>query len=372
MASVSSKSYPRVEFTEEVMREGMQILPAAISAEDKIELLNLLSRTGLKRIVVGSFVSPKYTPQMANVDDVVRGFTPINGVEYTSLALNQKGHERAAAYAPPLTLPSEGEPLTWAHMCDTFTRRNTNRSQAQEIDSWPSVVDAAVGDGANRAAIGLGAAFGSNFEGLFELDERMTLLRRQHALWTEAGVPVRTLTLADPMGWVTPWAVEAQLAAALEEWPELDRFVLHFHNSRGLALASTYEALRVLDDRHVVHFDTTAGGIAGCPYCGNGRVTGMVATEDLVNMLHEMGIETGVDLNALIRFVWKLEDVIGFPAFGFVSKAGPHPHGDELYDANLPFVETAEEAKHFLLGPSVVEHQVRPWSEPIPAPARRI
>jgi hydroxymethylglutaryl-CoA lyase len=170
------------------------------------------------------------------------------------------------------------------------------------------------------------------------------------------------------MGWVTPWAVEELLRAVMEEWPEIDHYDLHLHNSRGLALASTYEAIRTLDERHVVHFDTTAGGIAGCPYSGNGRVTGMVATEDLVNMLHEMGIETGVDLKALIRFVWRLEEILGFPALGFVSKAGPHPHGDDLYDANLPFVETAEEAKHFLLGPSVVEHQIRPWAQPIPSP----
>jgi hydroxymethylglutaryl-CoA lyase len=159
------------------------------------------------------------------------------------------------------------------------------------------------------------------------------------------------------------------LTAVLAEWPEFKRFNLHFHDSRGLGLASTYEAIRILDDRHSVHFDTTAGGIGGCPYCGNGRVTGMVATEDLVNMLHELGLPTGVDLDKLVEAVWVLEDIIGRPAFGHVSKAGPHPHGDRVYDANLPLIQTVEEAKHFLLGPEVAEGALRPWKEPIPTPA---
>jgi hydroxymethylglutaryl-CoA lyase len=94
----------------------------------------------------------------------------------------------------------------------------------------------------------------------------------------------------------------------------------------------------------------------------------MVATEDLVNMLHELGIETGVDLDRLVESVWILEEIIGRPANGHVSKAGPHPHGDRLYDANLPLIETAEQARHFLLGEEVTEGGLRPWKEPIPEP----
>ena len=116
--------------------------------------------------------------------------------------------------------------------------------------------------------------------------------------------------------------------------------------------------------------DTTIGGVGGCPYCGNGRATGMAATEDVVNLLHEMGIETGIDLDKLIESVWLLEEIIGRQTPGKTSKTGPPPTDPaDFYDPNLPFVETHEEARHFKLGAQVAEHQVRPWREPIPAPA---
>jgi hydroxymethylglutaryl-CoA lyase len=217
--------------------------------------------------------------------------------------------------------------------------------------------------------IGVNATWGSNFSGFFALEDRLELMRREHALWDEVGIPVTHVWMGDPMGWVTPQWLQAHIDAILAEWPDITHYHVHLHDSRGLALASTYEAIRLLDDRHHVYLDTTAGGIGGCPYCGNGRATGMVATEDLVNMLEMMGIPTGVDLNALIRTVWLLEEIIGRPSNGHVSKAGPHPRGDELYDPNLPLIETHEEARHFLLGASIADHQLRPWREPIPQTA---
>jgi hydroxymethylglutaryl-CoA lyase len=361
-------SYPKVEFTENVMREGMQIESVDIPSREKVRLLDSLSKTGLPHIVVGSFVSPRYTPQMARVEEVIEGFTPKPGVLYSGMYLNPRGKERAEAFMPPLEEPPDRVPHLFAHLCDTFQRRNTNRGQADEIARWPVIVEAARNAGVTEAGIGVGAAFGSNFEGEFTHEERMDLLRREHKAWDDAGIPVTTVSLADPMGWVKPWVVEQMLEAVQAEWPGVLHFGLHLHDSRGLGLASTYEALRVLDDRHSVHFDTTAGGIGGCPYCGNGQVTGMVATEDLVNMLHELGIETGVDIDRLVESVWILEEIIGRPANGHVSKAGPHPHGDRLYDANLPLIETAEQARHFLLGEEVTEGGLRPWKEPIPEP----
>ena len=361
-------SRPKVEFTENVMREGMQIESVEIPSREKIRLLDSLSKAGLPHIVVGSFVSPRYTPQMARVEEIIEGFTPQPGVLYSGMYLNQRGKERAEQFMPPLENPPGQVPHVFAHLCDTFIRRNTNRSQADEIARWPAVVEAARKAAATVAGIGVGAAFGSNFEGEFTHDERMEMLRREHAIWDEAGIKVTSVSLADPMGWVKPWIIEEMLVAIQAEWPEVTHLNLHLHNSRGLGLASTYEALRILDGRHSVHFDTTAGGIGGCPYCGNGQVTGMVATEDLVNMLHELGIETGVDLDRLVESVWVLEEIIGRPADGHVSKAGPHPHGDRLYDANLPLVETAEQARHFLLGEEVTGGGLRPWKEPIPAP----
>lgn len=361
-------SYPAVHLNEECMREGMQIESVEISTEDKIRLLNSLSETGIKSIVVGSFVSPRYTPQMANMDAVVKGFTPRADVRYTALALNAKGRARAAEYMPPLS-PDPHPPRTGAHLCDTFIRRNANIPQQREVDSWPAVVEAAVADGATEAGVMVGAAWGSNFTGERTNEDRLEMIRRQRAMWIEAGIPVTWVGLTDPMSWCLPHEVERTLESVIAEFPEVTTFFLHLHDARGMALPSIYAALRVLDDRHVLHLDVTAGGVGGCPYCGNGRATGMAATEDVVNMLEGMGIDTGVDLDRLLDAVWLLETIIGRPVPSHVGQAGPMPRtADQFYDPNLPLVETHDEARHFKSGPGVVEHQVRPWREPIPVP----
>ena len=149
---------------------------------------------------------------MADIDTVVSSFTPREGVRYTALALNQRGRERMAAFTPPLS-PSPLPPMTYAHLCDTFVRRNANMTQQDEIASWPRVVDAAVAASAAEAGIGIGAAWGSNFEGPFTLEQRMTMLARQHEAWTGCGIPVTWVSLADPMSWCMPHWVEEQLAA---------------------------------------------------------------------------------------------------------------------------------------------------------------
>ena len=363
-----ARQWATVEITEEGMREGMQIEDENISVEDKIRLLDALSETGLKTINVGSFVSPRYTPQMAKIDEIVSGFHPKEGVTYTALALNERGIQRAREYSPPLTVGGRGVPSLSCHVCDVFVRRNANRSQEQEIERWPAIVAAATEGGATEAGIGMNAAWGSNFVGEFTQERRMELLEREHALWDEAGIKVTRVSLGDPMSWNRPWVVEAQLEAIKERWPAITRFSLHLHDARGLALASTYAALRVLDSTDTLHTDTTIGGIGGCPYCGNGRATGMAPTEDVINMLEEMGIDTGVDLEKLIRVVWMLEEILGRPSMGHVSKGGGLPRGEELYDANMPFVETFEQARHFLEGPSAYEGGIYPWSEPITSP----
>lgn len=362
-------SYPQVHIVEECMREGMQIESVEISIEDKVRLLEALSEAALPAIVVGSFVSPKYTPQMAEIDELMTRFTARPGIRYSAVALNDKGRERAAAFTPPLSTET-GPPQLFCHLCDTFTRRNANMSQEQEIERWPAVVKSAVDRGASEAGIAVNAAFGSNFEGPFTLEQRMELLRREHALWDEAGIAVSRVMLGDPMSWCMPHLVEEQLEVIREEWPAIRSFHLHLHDGRGMALPSIYAALRVLDDSCELQIETTAGGVGGCPYCGNGRATGMAATEDVVNMLEQMGIETGIDLDKLIEAVWLLEEIIGRQAPGHVSKAGPLPHADALYDANLPLVETHAEARHFRLGATACAHQTRPWREPIPQPAR--
>ena len=349
----------------------MQIESKDIPVDDKVRLLDALSETGLRHIAVGSFVSPRYTPQMARIDEIVQRFTPRPDVKYTALLVNEKAVERASRYVPPLTIESR-RPILSHHLCDVFTRRNFNRSQAQELESWPKTVARAQEQGVQEATIGIGAAWGSNFVGEFTLDQRMAVLERAHALWDEANIPVAAVSLTDPMAWVTPHRVEEQIVAVKDRWPHISRFNLHMHNARGMALVSAYAAMRVLEPEDILELDGSIGGIGGCPYCGTGRATGMIPTEDLMHMLEDMGIETGVDLDKLVDCVWMLEEMIGRDANGHLSRAGPRPRSEDgWFDPNMPFVETLDEARHFKLGPSVYEGQIHPWREPIRSDQRR-
>jgi len=138
-----------------------------------------------------------------------------------------------------------------------------------------------------------------------------------------------------------------------------------------MAIASAYAAMKALGPDDTLELDGTIGGFGGCPYCGNGRATGMAPTEDLLHMMDDMGIPTGVDIDKLIDCVWTAERIMGRELYGHVSKAGPRPKTvDQLYDINAPFVETTEQAKHFKKGPEVYEGGIYPYSEPITSPYR--
>jgi hydroxymethylglutaryl-CoA lyase len=367
---VTQQHYPRVVIIEEGMREGMQIESADISVDAKIELLNALSLTGLGTIVACSFVSPKWTPQMACADELMQRFTAVPGVRYTALALNEKGRERAAQYMPPLVESIEF-PRTLVHLCDVFVRRNTNRSQQDEIDQWPAIIERAKAAGYTSAGIAINAAWGSNWLGLFDQDYRMELLARQYEMWSDAGVTIDRVWLGDPMAWNMPDVVGAQLLAIKERWPAIRTFHLHLHDARGTALLSAYEALKALGPEDTLILDSSIGGMGGCPYGGHGRMTRMIPTEDLVNLLHELGIETGVDLAKLIDAALLAERVVGHPLWGHVSKAGPRPRQPrDLFPMDLPFIETEGQAQHFRLGPSAYVGARSPWTAPISSPAR--
>jgi len=292
-------NFPKVEIIEEGMREGLQIEDVSISVDEKLRLLDALSRSGLSTIVVGSFVSPKWTPQMADIDELVERFTPVPGVAYTALALNEIGRERLRRHVPPLMSPDR-VPQTLVHACDVFVRRNTNRSQAEEIAGWDEVIEGALKAGARHAGIALNAAWGSNWSGSFDEATRSELLERQYERWRAVNIEVDRVWLGDPMGWNLPWDVASQLRVIRRRWPSITRFHLHLHDARGTALLSAYQALLSLGPDCTLVLDTSIGGMGGCPYGGHGQMTRMIATEDLVDLLHESGVETGVNLDRLI------------------------------------------------------------------------
>ncbi len=211
--------------------------------------------------------------------------------------------------------------------------------------------------------------WGSNFLGPFSVDTLMAVLEREHRLWDQAGIRVASVSLIDPMSFCMPHKVEDALARIKERWPEVHDFRLHLHDARNMALPSMYAGLRSLGPDHTLHLDGTIGGMGGCPYCGNGRATGMAPTEDAVHMMEEMGISTGIDLDKLIDVVWMAEEVVGHPLYGHVSRAGPRPGAlAQLYDANMPFEETLEQAKHFKKGPGVYAGALTPYTQPIASP----
>jgi hydroxymethylglutaryl-CoA lyase len=168
-------NYPRVILTEEGMRDGLQIERADIPVGDKIRLLDALSETGLKEIAVGSFVSPRWVPQMACIDELVKGFHPKPGVTYSATALNDMGRERLRQYCPPLS-DARYQAQTQVYLCDVFAQRNINCTIAQQVARWPKAIEEAKDKGAKEAGINISASWGSNWTGEVSQEDRMTML----------------------------------------------------------------------------------------------------------------------------------------------------------------------------------------------------
>ena len=347
-----------VDIFDDTMREGLQIESPDIAVSEKLRLLDAIGETGAKVISIGSFAHPKWTPAMACIDEIAERFEPKPGIRYTAAIFNQKGFERADKYFPKLDVRTRNF-TTGVEISDSFARRNYNRTQAQQIASMTPTVERAREARAESGTVSLGSPFGCNFEGPFTLRQRLDMIELMVDKWHDGGFEVKRLSFSDAMGWNAPHTVRETIEAIREMWPEIETFHMHLHNSRGSTIASYYEALQL----GVTGFDTSLGGMGGCPYCGNGRSAGHVPTEDFVDLCHEMGIETGYNLQKLIEATWIAEEVVGHQLWGHVSKAGPRPRGSELYPVDMPFVESLEEARHFIDGPDVYEGQIAPWTE---------
>ena len=355
-----------VIITDDTMREGLQIERADIPVDDKLRLLDALGETGARVISIGSFAHPKWTPQMACIDEIAERFVPKPGVRYTAAVFNKLGYDRADAYYPKIDVRKRSYG-TLVEMCDTFARRNYNRTQGEQIAALDASIAAAKEAGAESGSIAIGNPFGSNFEGAFSMEQRMGHLELMIDKWHAAGIEVTRCSFLEAMGWNTPDQVRDTLVEIKERWPEITDFHMHLHNTRGLTIASYYEALKL----GVREYDTSIGGMGGCPYCGNGRAAGHVPTEDFVDFCHELGIETGYNLDKLIEAAAIAEEVVGHPLWGHISKAGARPRGERLYPREMPFVETLEEAAHFRVGSGVYEGQIAPWQDNERAALRR-
>ena len=260
-------------------RDGLQNEKQAVPAAVKIELVQRLQAAGLKDIEATSFVSPKWVPQMADNAEVMRGIVRKPGVRYAALVPNMQGLEAALAAGVDTV-------VVFGAASEAFSQRNINCSIAQSIERFRPVVAAALASGvAVRGAVS--CALGCPYEG----EVAPARVGMVAGLMREIGV--QQIGVADTIGVGTPRTVRAAMEAALAHF-SLDCVIGHFHDTYGQALANTLAALEL----GVWHFDTSVAGLGGCPYARG--ATGNVATEDVVYMLHGMGIDTGIDLDALV------------------------------------------------------------------------
>jgi hydroxymethylglutaryl-CoA lyase len=302
----------RIDIREEGPREGFQIEKTIIPTARKIEFIDALSRTGLKTIQIVSFVSPKTVPNMADAEDVVAGITMQPGVSYTGLFLNDKGFQRAHATGR-LTL--EASIVLCAS--DAFLRRNQNRTAEQQLAAQHESLSLFARHQVAVESAVIMAAFGCNFQGDVPLERIAMLADTIDDLAVEHGLTIRHIDLMDTMAWATPDRIKRAVGALQDKYPDI-QFGLHLHDTRGLGLANAHAGLEM----GIARFDACVGGLGGCPFAGHAGAAGNVCTEDLVFICEEMGIETGLDLEALIECARLAQDIVGHPLPGSVMTGG--------------------------------------------------
>ena len=302
-----------VEINEEGPREGFQFEKAVIPTARKIELIDALSQTGLKTIQVASFVNPKNVPGWADAEAVVAGFERRPGIAYTALWLNSKGFERAIATQ---RLDVKGSITLTAS--ETFLKRNQNRDLVQNLAAQPEIISLYKAHGTPIERGAIMAAFGCNFEGDVAIGTVLGLIGDILSLAEEHGLDIKVMSLADTMAWATPLQIKRMIGAVRERHPGL-RLALHLHDTRGMGIANAMAGLEMGVDI----FDAAVAGLGGCPFAAHKGAAGNVCTEDLVFMLQEMGIETGIDLDKLIAAATLAEEIVGHPLPGSVKVGGP-------------------------------------------------
>lgn len=302
-----------VHIAEEGPREGFQFEQGFIATARKIALIDALSQTGLDHIQIVSFVNPRAVPGMADADAVVNGIAPREGVAYTALWLNVTGFERALRHADRLALAGT------IRLCpsEKFLKRNQNRTLQEQLEGQHGIVELYKRHGIAVERGSIMAAFGCNFEGDIAVERVVSLVGDMLDVAAAHEVALKYVTLADTMAWATPAAIKRVVGSLRERWPDLE-LSLHLHDTRGMAIANAYAGLEM----GVCRFDAAVAGLGGCPFAGHAGAAGNVCTEDLVFLCEEMGIKTGIDLDALIECARLAEDVVGHPLAGSVMKGG--------------------------------------------------
>jgi hydroxymethylglutaryl-CoA lyase len=271
-------------------RDGLQNEPRPISTADKIAMIDALTATGLSRIEITSFVNPKWIPQLADASEVARGITRKDGVVYSCLVPNKKGLEKALD-------AGMREVAVFLSASETHNKKNVNKTIAETLAAFEEVIGPAREAGVRVRAY-VSTVYGCPYEGAVDPVKVVALveeLRRRG---------VYQISLGDTIGVATPLQVRSVLEQVLRVAP-LEEIAVHFHDTRGTALANVLVSVGM----GIATVDSAVGGLGGCPYAPG--ASGNLATEDVVYMLHGMGIATDVDLEALVACSSRLAALVG-------------------------------------------------------------
>ncbi len=291
----------RVKIVEVGPRDGFQAERQWIPTETKIEIVNALSRSGIRDIQATSFVHPKAVPQLADAEEVMARIDRVPGVEYRVLVPNMKGLQRALAFKPKRM-------NFMMSVTESHNRSNANCSIEESLKGFEAMALSAHEAGVQPVG-GMACTFGCPFEGEVPIQQIERIAKR----YLEMGIT--EMGLSDTIGVANPRQVYRVAAQMLDRFPQV-QWNLHLHNTRDMALANILAAMQA----GMTSFESSICGLGGCPYAPG--ATGNVATEDLVNMLTEMGIEAGVDLDALIALAKRVQEVIPHRLDSCMVRAG--------------------------------------------------
>lgn len=282
-------------------RDGLQN-EDPVPTDAKVRLLDALSATGVGRIEAVSFVHPKAIPQMADADEVWAAAARNPAVRYSALVPNSRGAERALK-------AGFGEIEVVVSASETHNQRNVNRSTGESLDDIAGLIALLHGAGATAEVI-ISTSFGCPFEGDIDPARVAGIVDRVIADGADR------VSFGDTTGMATPRRVRDVVGLVRDRHPDVP-LLLHFHNTRGAALANILTAMEL----GITEFDASVGGLGGCPYAPG--ATGNVATEEVVHLLHDMGHDTGIDLKALIEAAAMAQEIVGRELPSGVLKAGP-------------------------------------------------
>ncbi|MDC6451622.1 hydroxymethylglutaryl-CoA lyase [Alphaproteobacteria bacterium] len=290
-----------VKITEVGPRDGFQSEKTILKTEDKIDIINNLIEAGFPRIEFSSFVSPKAIPQLADAEIILNKVNRSSQTTLAALVPNTRGALRAVE-------AKLDEIVVFLSASESHNKKNVNRSVKESLLGFKEIADIA---GRNNIPIqgDIATAFGCPFEGNIS-SKKLADISKEYKLMGFKGV-----TLGDTTGMATPPVVIDAINAIRDNVPDFN-ITLHFHNTRGVGLANVMSGLNL----GITDYESCFGGMGGCPFAPN--ATGNICSEDLIYLLHEMGIETGIDLDKIISIAKKVESLVGHKLPGQVMRAG--------------------------------------------------